>query len=85
MCADVKDYPRALQLLQTAVALEPNFVGAHQMLGKLYAFLGQTAESEAAFRRAEDILARYKTYKPESHYIYTLLRPLESNVPPRRN
>ena len=83
--ADVKDYPRALQLLQTAVAIEPNFVGAHQMLGKLYAFLGQAAESEAAFRRAEGILAQYKTYKPESHYIYTLLRPLESNVPPRRN
>ncbi len=74
---DIYEYERAASLLQHAVALEPNFIAAHQLLGKCYDILGRPAESEAAQRRANELREQYKAYTPQSHYEYSLLRPLE--------
>ncbi|MCP4406019.1 MAG: hypothetical protein GY801_53095 [bacterium] len=75
--ADIDQFDLALDLLQQAVTVEPNFVGGHQMLGKMLTHLGREAEAETAVQRAEEIQRRYAARATESHYIYSLLRALK--------
>ncbi len=74
--ADLDEFAQALELLRTSVTLEPNFVGGHQMLGKMLAHLERQDEAEAAFRLAENIMRQYNDLTPDSNYVASLLRPL---------
>ena len=74
--ADLNEFDQALELLRQAVITEPNFVGGHQMLGKMLSHLNRESEAEAAFHRAEEILQQHRSKSQESDYISSLLRPL---------
>ena len=75
--ADIDQFDMALELLRQAVAVEPNFVGGHQMIGKILAHLGRETEAESAFQEAAEIQRRHAARATESHYTYTLLRALK--------
>ncbi|GAK50200.1 hypothetical protein U14_01427 [Candidatus Moduliflexus flocculans] len=73
---DINEYERAAKFLQQAISLEPNFIAAHQLLSKCYEKLGRNADAETALRHANELREQYRAYTPQSHYEYTLLRPL---------
>jgi tetratricopeptide (TPR) repeat protein len=75
--ADLDQFDQALDLLYQAVKLEPNFIGGHQMLGKMLTHLGRETEAEIAIQQAEELRRKYAAREPESQYVYSLLRPLE--------
>lgn len=74
--AELNEFDQAIALLQRAVTLEPNFVGGHQLLGKILAHLGRQTEAHQAFQRAEHILRTYEPSAQQSDYTQALLRPL---------
>ena len=78
--ADLDEFEQAIGLLQHAITLEPNFVGGHQLLGKMLAHLGRPQEAEAAFARAAAILQQYQEQSYDAVYIQNLLHPLESKA-----
>lgn len=74
--ADVNEFDRALSTLREAVTLEPNFVGGHQLLGRMLVHLKRDGDARAAFVLADAVLAQYRGMKTDSEYIRLLLQPL---------
>jgi len=75
---EINEFERAVNLLQHAVELEPNFIAGYQLLGKSYERLGRKPDADVALRRADELIQHYKNYTPQSHYEYSLLRPLDN-------
>ena len=75
--ADIDQFEKAITLLRQAIALEPNFVGGYQVLGKMLTHLGHESEAQAAFQQAQKIRRQYAASETESHYTYSLLRLFE--------
>lgn len=75
--ADLNEFDPAIALLHRAVAIEPNFVGGCQMLGKMLLHLGRQAEARLTFQQAETILHTYQQHSPQSEYEQMLLKSLE--------
>lgn len=75
--ADLNEFDPAIALLQRAVAIEPNFVGGYQLLGKIFMHLGRQNEARLASQRAETILQTYPSHIYRSEYEQMLLKSLE--------
>ena len=75
--ADLNEFDPAIALLQRAIAIEPNFVGGFQMLGRMLIHIGHEAEAHQAFQQAETILQIYQHHPRQSEYEQMLLKSLE--------
>jgi len=75
--ADFGQFEQAVETLQTAVALEPNFVGGHQMLSKLLTHLNRPEAAAAALQEARRIARQHPVSEQAPEYVQSLLRWLE--------
>ncbi|MBN2134404.1 MAG: O-antigen ligase family protein [Acidobacteria bacterium] len=69
-------HENAIRLLLHATELEPNFVGAHRILGELYMIEGNAKESQYHLQKVLEIQSKYnyKDYIEHDHYLAQLLR-----------
>ncbi len=52
---EAKEYNKALETYQKAIALQPNDANLHNNLGSLYAEMGKTDEAQAEFQKAAEL------------------------------
>jgi tetratricopeptide (TPR) repeat protein len=72
--AQIREYQEAIDMLNEAITMEPNFVGGYQLLGDILLVIQRPQEARQAYRQAEAIMRQIPAEALNSEYARELVR-----------